>query len=237
MNSRRNFRLFLLLTMLASINPIHQAWPQLLPNSQPFPQPPAQLPPSLARPEAIPPPREAQAVPTAPRSKGGDSNKGEIANQLSTADLILDLLIRNQTSILCFLLLLIGLGLLIFYIRRRAIRQFDLVNSFTGEFGNISAALRTITNMIWITMIPLSFGFAAFVFFTNTEVINPIIALAPPSSACIRENSKIAIVLIHGWTGDADASWSKFSQFACDDPQLKNTDIYGVIRRIYSAEI
>ena len=34
-------------------------------------------------------------------------------------------------------------------------------------------------------------------------------------------------MLIHGWTGDADASWSKFSQFACDDPQLKNTDIYG----------
>jgi pimeloyl-ACP methyl ester carboxylesterase len=64
---------------------------------------------------------------------------------------------------------------------------------------------------------------------TNIKVVRPTVGLAPPRQLCApRQNATSALVLIHGWTGDADASWTPFSKFACDDPRLTTFDVYGV---------
>jgi pimeloyl-ACP methyl ester carboxylesterase len=63
---------------------------------------------------------------------------------------------------------------------------------------------------------------------SNTRVVSPTVALSPPPLLCSHDGARTAIVLLHGWTGDAQASWKPFSDFACADPRLQSADIYGL---------
>jgi triacylglycerol esterase/lipase EstA (alpha/beta hydrolase family) len=63
--------------------------------------------------------------------------------------------------------------------------------------------------------------------------------LSPPGPACPptpkRASAKTAIVLIHGWNGGADTTWSKFPELLCQDEAFSDTELFVVNYPTYMA--
>jgi PGAP1-like protein len=60
----------------------------------------------------------------------------------------------------------------------------------------------------------------------DEEIVNKTALLDPPEPIRMQPNSRIALVLLHGWTGESKSTWGPFSKILKDDPRLKDIDIW-----------
>src|SRR2546426_4241386 len=59
----------------------------------------------------------------------------------------------------------------------------------------------------------------------QVHLIPATFGLSPFESVCTRNSASSALLFIHGWNGDAHATWRQFARLACSDQRLARVDI------------
>jgi pimeloyl-ACP methyl ester carboxylesterase len=132
---------------------------------------------------------------------------------------LFDFLVRQQATLLPALAFASGFAL-IAGVAHNALSDFSRVP--IGDW-----VWRWTLKAVFIVSV---FAIGAFVFHSQSKVIDATTGLSLPEPACKppRESATTAIVLLHGWNGSADATWNSFPELICEDQTLSDTELFVV---------
>lgn len=137
--------------------------------------------------------------------------------QPSLFEQLFDFLVRQQATLIPVLVVVSGIAG-IAGVAQNALNDFSRVP--IGDW-----LWRWALKAVFIASV---FAIGAFVFHSQTKVIEATTGLPLPGPACEppRQAATDAIVLLHGWNGSADTTWNNFPKFICEDSTLSSSDLF-----------
>jgi hypothetical protein len=167
--------------------------------------------------------REGQSMPLSPTENYIPSSRKFVVASLqpTTISLFLDIIFKNDVFIIYATpyIFVTMACIFIFYVAP------DTKVAMAGPFG---------LSRGWYLLIFCAIIFivaaATYAFLPVKKAEGSAAFLSPPEPACrpTRVSAKTAIVLIHGWNGGADTTWSNFPELLCQDDAFSDTEIFVV---------